>query len=274
MTRLAAKFVLSLAMLALAACAAPPEVPVTTNTRPAAPPGGNWVVVADYAAEAVGSLASPYMGQVVTLDQSRAIDAAGRLCKMPSYSQSEAPAGITLGNPVQPQAALQPRLRKIVTVTCEGQIFSTLVALPDGTWLTRINGWVLALAKEPAAKPVADVPVPDMPKPDMTVLQQSLADITQPPVSAPAKMTGNADPRIMVYLASYKTEAAAKSGFAVLAKASPILAKQQPVTQSVDLGKKGRWVRLYGMAADATERSKICGQLGKRVDECGAHNRE
>lgn len=41
-----------------------------------------------------------------------------------------------------------------------------------------------------------------------------------------------------------------------------------------DLGKKGKWYRLYGLAADEAERAAICKQLGKLVDECGSRLRE
>lgn len=250
-------------VVALAACASEPPVVATAAPPPAQAPGGNWVVVEDYAAESVGVTVSPYLGQVVTLEQGRAIDPAGRLCKTPVYNQSEAPAAATLGNPPQPQATQDSSPRKTITITCDGQPFAALVALPDGSWLTRANSWVLKLAKD-APKPVALAPEPAKP----------VTMITDAPQPAPAKVAAKPDPRTMVYLASYKTEKAAKDGFKVLAKASPILSKQQPVTHSVDLGKKGQWVRLYGMAADEAERAKICGQLGKRVDECGARNRE
>jgi hypothetical protein len=107
--------------------------------------------------------------------------------------------------------------------------------------------------------------------------ESTTADMPKEPVTAaaPAKPTVAApDKRTVVYLASYKTEAGAQAGWKVLAKASPILAKQKPVTQNVDLGAKGKFVRLYGMAADEAERTAICKQVGKRVDECGARNRE
>lgn len=90
----------------------------------------------------------------------------------------------------------------------------------------------------------------------------------QPPVMV------RQDPRTIVYLASYKTEKLALAGWRTLSKASSILSGQHPITLAVDLGRKGRWVRLYGMAADENERSKICAQLDRRVDECGARNRE
>lgn len=78
----------------------------------------------------------------------------------------------------------------------------------------------------------------------------------------------------LVYLASYPSEAKARAGWNVLAKASPILARQEPRLQNHDLGKKGKWVRVYALAADEAERATLCRQLGKLVDECGARNRE
>lgn len=265
-----------MSVLALGACASEPEVPVLTAQPGVAAeaPGGDWVVAQDYAAGAVGVLTSPYLGQVVTLDQIRVVDAAGRLCKAPVYRESMAPAAGPLGDPAQPQSARDPSPRKVLTVTCDGQPFGVFVQQPDGSWLTRVNAWVLKLEKD-LPKLVESKPVE--PKP-VAIVAQAPAPATMgmgahhmpQAVPAPAKP----DPRTLVYLASYKTEAAAKTGFKTLAKASPILAKQQPVTQSVDLGKKGHWVRLYGLAADEAERGKICGQLGKRVDECGARNRE
>jgi hypothetical protein len=252
--------------LALGACASEPEAvtPAAQQPQAAQAPGGDWVVAEDYAAEAVGALKSPYLGQTVTLDATRAVDASGRLCKTPQYWESASPAAVALGHPRQPQAAHDPAARRTVAVTCDGSAFMALVAEADGGWLTRQNGWVLKLER-PAAKPVplaeaAPTPAP-APEP---------APAPAPAAKAPVKQ----DPRTLVYLASYKSEAQAKAGFKTLAKASPVLATQQPVTQSVDLGKKGKWVRLYGMAASEGERATICKQLGKRVDECGARNRE
>ncbi|MBC7953537.1 MAG: hypothetical protein H7Z12_17170 [Rhodospirillaceae bacterium] len=255
-------------VLALSACASEADMPVLTAQPGVAAeaPGGDWIVAQDYAAESVGVVTSPYLGQVVTLDQLRIVDAAGRLCKAPAYRESMAAAATALDNPAQPQAAQGSEPRKVLTVTCDGQPFGTFVALPDGSWLTRINAWVLKLEKD-LPKPV------EMAKPEPAPVPMGMGahNMTQP---APPPVAAKPDARTLVYLASYKTEAAAKKGFKTLAKASPILAKQQPVTQNVDLGKKGQWVRLYGLAATEAERGKICGQLGKRVDECGARNRE
>lgn len=248
----------TLAVVTVAACASEPATVATApQPQPAQAPGGTWEVVADYAAESVGALVSPYVGQPMVLEAARAVDPAGRLCKTPQYWQSQAAAAEVLGHPAQPQAAHDPAPRSVVTVTCDGAPFAALVSQPDGGWLTRQGAWVLKVAvpqPKPAAAPVA---------------LESPA-----PIPAPAAAKPRHDPRVMVYLASYKTEASARAGFKTLAKASPVLAGQQPITQAVDLGKKGKWIRLYGMAANPAERTALCKQLGKRVDECGAQNRE
>ncbi|MGE5516168.1 MAG: hypothetical protein ACM31D_10145 [Bacteroidota bacterium] len=251
--------------LGLGACASDPETltPATPQPQATQAPGGEWVVVDDYAAESVAALKSPYLGQPVVLDAARAVDAAGRLCKTPQYWESTAPADAALGHPAQPQAAHAPEPRRTIAITCDGAAFATLVAQPDGTWLTRQNAWVLKLDK-PAAKPVALTAAPEA----------APAPAPEPAAAEPAKAAPKQDPRTLVYLASYKTEAQALSGFKTLGKASPILAKQQPTTRAVDLGKKGKWVRLYGLAANEAERATLCKQLGKQVDECGARNRE
>lgn len=78
----------------------------------------------------------------------------------------------------------------------------------------------------------------------------------------------------IVYLASYPTEAKARAGWKTLAKAAPQLRGQDPRVMPVDLGKKGKWVRLYALAADEAERNALCKRLARLVDECGARNRE
>lgn len=240
------------------AAAAPPQ-PAAPQPRAAQPPGGQWLVSEDFAAEPVGTLKSPFAGRTVELNADRAVDAAGRLCKAPRYAESMTPALLALGRPAQPQAARDALPRRTVTVTCDGADFAVLVAQPDGSWLTRQDGWVLKLERE---------------TPIQAQAEPQHAAAPPPPPAPPAKAAPRQDPRTLVYLASYPDEARARAGFKVLAKVSPILAKQQPVTQTVNLGKKGKWVRLYGMAASEGERKTICSQLGKQVDECGARNRE
>lgn len=253
-----------LSLLALGACASEPPIASPPPVTPAQAPGGEWIVAEDYAAEAVGVPQSPYKGQPVVLEADRAVDPAGHLCKTPAYGLSEGVPATILGNPPQPQSAQDPTPRPVLTITCAGEPFLTLVGQADGSWLTRGNSWVLRVTKaEP--KSAEPMPLAAAPAPEPTPAPAQVEE-----AKAPAKP----DARVLVYLASYKTEKGALAGYKVLAKASPILAAGQPVTRNVDLGKKGAWVRLYGMAADEAERTILCKQVGKHVDECGARNRE
>jgi len=264
------RLALAFATASLAACATPPEQ-ASSAAQPQAvqPPAVSLEVIEDYAAESVGVLKSPYVGQPVVLEAERAIDPAGRLCKTPQYWESQTSAEIILNKPPQPQAAHDPAPRTALSVTCGNAPFLALVSQPDGSWLTRQGAWVLRVAAAPAkpAAPAMPLPLAEAPPP---------APMPAPAAAEAAKVPEPAkhDPRTLVYLASYKTEAQAQAGFKALSKTSPILSKQKPVTQAVDLGKKGKWVRLYGMAADEGQRKAICAQVGKQVDECGARNRE
>lgn len=276
------KLAVAVTALALSACAAEPQQSTSSAAMgtllPIPAPGGDWVVTQDWAADAAATPLSPYVGQPVALAADHAIDGAGRTCATPAYWRGQAPAAQVLGQPQQPEAGRDPAPRPVITVTCDGVAFAALVAQPDGSYLTRVNSWVLKLAPHavetaavmPPTTPAEPVPPPASSQPE----PEAMAAPKTAPVMAPPPATPKHDPRTLVYLASYRTEAQARTGFKVLTKASAILAAQQPITQAVDLGAKGHWVRLYGMATNEAERSTICKQIGRRVDECGARNRE
>ncbi|CAA7626034.1 conserved exported hypothetical protein [Magnetospirillum sp. LM-5] len=252
----------ALPLLFLAACASQQSEPMVTKVA-AMPPGGMWEVVGAAAVEPSPTpMASPYLGQKMMLALDAAGDPAGRLCKTPVFQGWDASPATVLG-PTRGEATRSGAVRPVLEVMCDGQSFGSYVSQPDGSLMTRVNNWVLTLNR--AAPPPAPPPVMLTPEP------APVAAPTPAPAPAPAPML---EKRTLVYLASYKTEGSAQAGWKVLAKASPILAGQKPSTQSVDLGKKGKWVRLYAMASDEDERAKLCKQLGKLVDECGARNRE
>lgn len=236
-----------------AGCAGQPEAPPPAAAIPAKAPGGHWRVTQAQAAAPMPTSESPYLGQVLALDDTAAGAPSGRFCDHPAYSGRTAPAADILGTAVRPAEARDAEPRPVTQVTCGDEDFGHYLHLADGALLTRVNDWVLRL--EPA------------PKPEPAPAAAAPAPVPPPVAKAP-------DPRRVVYLASYKTEKAALAGWAVLAKASPVLSGQEPVTRTVDLGKKGSWVRLYGMAADEAERALICKQVAGKVDECGARNRE
>lgn len=246
------------ASLALSACASDPHPMASAPAkRMVTPPGGLWEVVDAVAVDSTGTEKSPYLGQKLALYETSAGDPAGRTCAKPVYMGWEAEAAGIVG------AAAKPgEMRPVMDVTCDGQAFGAYVGMADGSLMTRVNNWALTLKRVPPEAMMAKAPEP-APEPVKV----------EPPRPEPAKMAAP-DKRSIVYLASYKNEQTAKSGWKTLAKKSPILAKQEPVINSVDLGKKGQWYRLYGLAADAAERAAICTQLGKLVDECGSRLRE
>ena len=143
------RLALAFATASLAACATPPEQ-ASSAAQPQAlqPPAVSLEVIEDYAAESVGVLKSPYVGQPVVLEAERAIDPAGRLCKTPQYWESQTSAEIILNKPPQPQAAHDPAPRTALSVTCGNAPFLALVSQPDGSWLTRQGAWVLRVAAE------------------------------------------------------------------------------------------------------------------------------
>lgn len=246
------------ASLAVSACASDPQ-PMTSAPakRMVTPPGGLWEVVDAVAVDPTGTDKSPYLGQKLALYENSAGDPAGRICAKPVYMGWEADAASMVG------AAAKPgEKRPVMDVTCDGEPFGAYMGMADGSLMSRVNNWTLTLKRVPPEAMMAKTPEP-APAPVKV----------ESPQPEPAKMAAP-DKRSIVYLASYRNEQTAKSGWKALAKKSPILAKQEPVINSVDLGKKGKWYRLYGLAADDAERAAICTQLGKLVDECGSRLRE
>lgn len=251
----------ALGLLILAACAdEPPRV--TTDKHPVQPPGGTWEVTAAQAVEAPAKGASPYLGQLVRLDVKEAGDPAGRRCSQPVYSGWNAGLAVVTGLGGAKDGGDQKVA--VMEVTCAGQPYGLYAGMADGTLRTRVNAWLLTLTRQPDPAPMAEAPKPVEP-----------AKPAEPVKTAePAKVLPAIDPRALVYLASYRSEASARKGWTVLTKTSPILAKQSPILQSVTLKGKGDWVRLYGMAADTGERTAICKQVARAVDECGSRRRE
>lgn len=251
----------TLGLLVLAACA--DEPPRVTNDKHAVqPPGGTWEVTAAQAVEAPAKGASPYLGQRLRLAANEAGDAAGRRCSQPVYSGWNAGLAVVTGLGSEKDGGDQQVA--VMEVTCAGQPYGLYAGMPDGSLRTRVNSWLLTLTRQPEPPPMAE-----MAKPAEPMKMAEPAKMAEPPKATPA-----IDPRALVYLASYRSEESARRGWTVLTKASPILARQSAILQTVTLKGKGEWVRLYGMAADAGERTAICKQVAKAVDECGSRRRE
>ena len=252
-------------VLALAACASQPTA--MTNAS-ASPTGGTWIVTDAFPAGAVTDMASAPRGQMVRLEAGMAGDVAGRACPWPVYRDSSMPLESVLGS----SAGSLPGRSAVLEVDCAGQRFSTYAVMSDGSLLTRHGGWLLRLERgdKLAANPAPMLPdappmmlIPAAPEPDHHPMA-----VAEPPPSPPAT------PAMLVYLASYKTEAWAKKGWGILAAQSASLKASEPVTRSVDLKDKGKFVRLFAPAKDVAEGKRICAELGKAISDCGATGRE
>lgn len=262
MNRLSTIAALSGALL-LGACAG--DGAMMSEKRPATPPGGVWEVTEAAAVDAPATPPSPYLGQRLALYGQAAGDPAGRLCKAPRYLGYEASPSLVLG------VAGSESLGPVLEVTCDGQPFGTYVGSADGALRTRVNAWLLTLRRTDAVEAaavapepvVAAAPLPD-PAPAATTATNT-APPPQPAVAPPPRRAGGA----LVYLASYRTAATARAGFDRLTPHSTVLAKAPMVLKEVDLGAKGRWVRLFAEAPDATQGKLLCAQLGKRLPACG-----
>ena len=257
-------------LLLLGACAGQPAPPMVSKVS-ATPPGGMWEVVKAAPVQATpDKVASPYLGQKMMLTAELAGDPAGRMCKSPAYQGWDMAPSMALGGDGKGVGMASDTARPVLGVVCGADNFGTYVPQADGSLATRVNNWRLTLTRVP------EPPKPMIPEPAPMKVMAEPAPASAPsmPMPAPKPEPKALDKSTLVYLASYKTEEKAQAGWKRLAKASPVLAGQKPKTQAVDLGNKGKWVRLYGMAADEAEREKLCKQLGKLVDECGARNRE
>lgn len=249
-------------VLALAACAAEPSMQ--------AAPGGTWIVTDAFPAGPVTDPGSAPRGQMVRLDAAMAGDAAGRACPWPRYGGATLPLGTVLG-----AAGTTDRLAapvSVLEVECAGQPFSSYAAMADGSLLTRHGPWLLRLepgrilAANPApmvpdAPPIMLVPPPAAPMPAAAAPSPSGTEPTPPPA-------------VLVYLASYRTEAWARKGWDILAARSAGLKAVEPVTRSVEVKGKGRFIRLFAPAKDAADGKRICAELGQAIAECGAAGRE
>ena len=250
--------------LALAGCAAEP----TMTAGPAGPRDGTWIVTDAFPAGPVADFGSAPRGQIVRLDAGMAGDAAGRACPWPSYRDTAMPLGVVLraagGNPTL--AGTVP----VLEVECAGQPFATYAVMPDGSLLDRHGPWLLRLER---GETLAANPAPMVSDAAPMMLAPPTVEPPPPPMAVVAPPAA-AEPAMLVYLASYRTEAWARKGWGILSARSASLKSLEPVTRSVEIAGKGRFVRLFAPAGDAAGARRICRELGKAIAECGAAGRE
>ena len=252
-----------LGVLALAACA---SQPTAMTTAPAGPTGGTWIVTDAFPAGAVTDMASAPRGQLVRLEAGMAGDSSGRACPWPVYRDGSMPLESVLGS----SSGSLPGRSPVLEVDCAGQRFSTYAVMADGSLLTRHGAWLLRLER---GDKLAANPAPMLPDAPPMMLTPATAPEPAHPLAA-AEPSPPAAPTMLVYLASYKTEAWAKKGWGILAAQSASLKAAEPVTRSVDIKDKGTFIRLFAPAKTAAEGKRICAELGKAISDCGATGRE
>ena len=200
------------------------------------------------------------------MEAGRAGDAAGRLCPSPRYGEGRAPLSAVTGATASDWPGLADRVATL-TVDCAGKPFAIYAVMTDGTLLTRYGGWVLRLEH---GEKLAANPAPMMAEPPAAPMAVAALPAAAPPVAAPpAPAAGK-----LVYLASYKTEDWARKGWGILVGRSAALKAAEPVTKSVEIKGKGRFVRLFAGARDDGAGKAICKELGKAIAECGVAGRE
>ncbi len=249
-------------VLALGACASDPATPSATSPR-----GGTWVVTDVFPAGPVTDPGSAPRGQMVRLDAGMAGDAAGRACPWPSYHDTAMPLGTVLGA-AGSNATLAATVG-VLEVACAGQPFATYAVMPDGSLLGRHGPWLLRL--EPGEKLAAN-PAPMVSDVPMMLTPPAAEPMPPPPMAETPPHA--AAPVLLVYLASYKTEAWARKGWGILTAQSASLKAVEPVTRNVEIKGKGTFVRLFAPAKDAADGKRICQELGKAIAECGAAGRD
>jgi hypothetical protein len=261
-----------LPLLALAACAAEPadqgmapvsSRPVSSPTAAASSgPWGKWVVTDVFAAGPGDTGAGRLVGQEVALDPAASTEVGGRTCTRPIFRNSVTSEADFLGSPAR--AMEFPALGRTVLVTeitCGGTPFARYGHWRDGSMMTRVGPAVLRLERAAAIKlrPVA-APV-------------SVEPVAPPPPVTPVPHQHHANPAPMgerqVYLASYLGDKAARKGWSILTAKSPTLAALQPETVAIDLGAKGKFLRLFAKGADDAQASAVCAELKVVLPGCG-----
>jgi outer membrane protein TolC len=127
---------------------------------------------------------------------------------------------------------------------------------------------------QPSAPQPSD-PQPSAPQPsDPQLAPQSVAAPAGTMIETAAEMEPSPpDKGRLVYLASFRTAAGAQRGWDQMQRLAPALTGQ-PVLRPVDLGHKGRFIRVFAAAQDDVHADRICRELAASSAECGITGRE
>lgn len=227
---------------------------------------GVWAVTQAWPAGAVTGTSAP-QGQTVILNSSSASDPMGRRCAEPVYAV--APGRVTVALGIDTYA---PDEGLILDVACDGRSFARYVAHKSGL-LSTAQGWLFEL--QPASAVLSERRQAAMasPTPAPVVTPAAPVRSAAAPAHPPAQRTATPPRRPAaaasgdVYLASYRSQETAQAGWAVLQRQAPVLRGLQPRFHEVDLGGKGRYVRLYATGGAA---ATVCDAVKRLSPDCGA----
>lgn len=221
---------------------------------------GAWTVVHAWPAGTVVGAPAPE-GQTVAITPTTAADPLGRNCAEPTFTIAPGLLSTALG--IDAPSSEQGL---VLDVMCGGRPFARYVA--NGTRMLSVaDGWLFELRPAAAqamvrqAPPVVAAPVV------MPAAMPVPATPTRRKTAKPVHRPVNGE---TLYLASYRTQDTAMAGWKVLQGRAEALKDLQPVFKEVDLGAKGRFIRLYATGASAETQSRICAALGKTSPDCGA----
>ncbi|PKU24672.1 hypothetical protein [Telmatospirillum siberiense] len=259
--------------LLLAACASESAGPPPADTKPsslAEPAGapsmplggedlrpwlGRWVVTEAYGSAQSGQRPRPPVGQRLELGEAVATDLDGRTCVAPSFRGDGASEAAFLGLDKSTAESLR-QIRPRLSVTCGPAAFGQYLAVRDGSLLAHVGGGTLRLARQA-----------DAPAPEQSVKESSAVE---PP---PARSEGDAPSPRAVYLASYRDQDTALTGWKELAKISPLLQKATPELTPVTLPGRGKFLRLWAKGLSDVDGAKLCKALIRMLPDCGARDR-
>lgn len=271
--------VLPLPLLLLAACVSEPSAPPPPAAEPqipaaaepaVAPPRplageelrlwlGSWLVTEVYASAQSGQPSRPPNDQRLELAEAFATDPDGRTCAKPSFRADGASEADFLGLNKSMTGSLR-QIRPRLLVTCGTESFGSYLSVKDGSLLTRLGDKTLRLAH-----------LPDGPVPGLSVTEPLAA---APPAVPSSQSVGDGGGAARpVYLASYRDQATALSGWKELARVSPLLEKARPEMTKVTLPGKGTFLRLQATGLSDADGVTLCKALRRLLPDCGARDR-
>lgn len=156
---------------------------------------------------------------------------------------------------------------------CGGEPFGVYAQWHDGSLPARSGPLVVRLDRADVAVVPAKAAAAAPPPPIGQGQAPKAGDSKGAP--AAAKPTAPPDPASteLVFLASYRDDKRAQRGWALLKAKSPTLAGLTSKTKPVDLGEKGKFVRLFAVARGKDQARKLCGEVKAQAPDCGAAGR-